>query len=81
MVKQFKIRVRHLGHSVSRFDFFDRVVAWNHYEAYRRDTEAGFFEAVEIWERQYGVVATGEHGEIVWRKLGEFPVVEKKGLD
>jgi len=81
MVREFKIRVRHLGLHVSRFDFFDRVAAWNHYEAYRRDTEAGFFQAVEIWERQYGVVATGEAGEIVWKKLAEFPIIEKKGLD
>ena len=71
---KYRLRVYHLNKSgVSRYDFFDKVAAWEHYHMYTEDVTRGFFDRVEMWWRDVQTVATGLEGEQVWQLVQQFP--------
>jgi len=45
----------------------------DHFEMYKRDTDAGLYLGVELWRRRFGVVATGIPGEELWEIVERYP--------
>ena len=72
---KYRLRVYQLNKSgVSRYDFFDKVAAWEHYHKFTEEVTHGYFDRVEMWRRDFQTVATGLEGEQVWQLVQQFPV-------
>ena len=70
---KWKIRVKDKRGNIHVHRFSDKVAAWNHYELYRQDIDAGYYTYVEMWVRNFSIVATGEVGEQVWTLREAYP--------